>query len=252
MEYFFVKSDQLLNYTLSLQKINDVALPFAVQNTLNAVSKDVKKRTLKKLTEQQFDIKKRTFFTANSAFKPYKAKQFNYNINRIKSEVGITKGKKANEKATKQVGYQQTATPIKRSVNPLGDKPQTKATIDILSKKPEVYDSEQSYPEGNSVAYIRKADRARRNKTGLLIKNGRRGAVNKVVSMKRRKPTKRDPRKMVIKVKPIASYRESGRVDLKTKKPFLNNAVLKSSDDIMEKTFIKEAEKQIERAIKRR
>lgn len=251
MKQFYVKNDQLLNYTLSLQRINDVALPFAVQNTLNAVARDTKKRTLKKSTEEQFDVKKKTFFTANSAFKTHKAKEFNYNINRLKAEVGITKGKKANEKATEQVGMQQTASPIKRSINPLGNKPQTKTTIDILSKKPEVYDSSQPYPEGNSVAYIRRAQRAHRNRSGFLVKNGRRGAVNRVRSIKRRKPTKRDPRRMLINLEPIASYQESGIVDLRLKRPFLDNAVIQSSHDIMERTFIKEAEKQIERVTKR-
>lgn len=251
MANFYVKSEQLLNYTLALQKINSVALPFAVQNTLNKVAADVKKRTLKKSTEQQFDIKKKTFFSANSAYKGHKAKEFNYNIDRLKAEVGITKGRKAKEKATEQVGHQQTSTPIKRSVNPLGTKPQTKETINILSKKPEVYDSSQSYSEGNSVAYTRRAQRAYRNKSGFLIKNGNRGAVNKVVSIRSRKPTKKDTRKMIINLKPIASYIEKGHVNLKKSRPFLNNAVTKSASDIIQSTFVKEAKIQFERAMKR-
>lgn len=251
MAHFFVKSDQLLNYTLRLQKINGIALPIAVQNSFNAVTRDVKKRTLKKITEQQFDIKKKTFFSANSAYDTHNAKEFGYNINKLKSEIGITKGRKANEKATEQVGNQQTASPIKRSINPLGTKPQTKANIDILSKKPEVYDSSQSYSEGNSNAYIRRANRAYRNKSGFLIKNGNRGALNKVSSIRSRKPTKRDPRKTIIKVVPIASYIQSGRVNLKKKRPFLNNALAKSTSDILQREFVKEAEKQFQRALKR-
>jgi len=251
MAHFFVKSDQLLNYTLSLQKINSVALPFAVQNTLNAVSKDVKKRTLKKLTEQQFDIKKRTFFTANSAFKPYKAKQFNYNINRIKSEVGITKGKKANEKATKQVGYQQTATPIKRSVNPLGDKPQTKAIIDVLSKKPEIYQNESG--GFNPGVYYNKVARAKKRNAPFLFKNssGTKGSIGRVRKFQRRK-TGKEKGRLNIDIQPLASYKKSGYVRLRKKKPFLNEAAKKSMIDILDKEFVKEVEKQVERAMKRR
>ena len=253
MSTFNIKADNIIDYTLALQKINAVSLPIAVQNTLNAVTRDVKKRTLNKSTNRHFDIKRKSFFKANSGFKTFGAKQKGYNINRLESFVGITKGKKANEKATTQVGHQQTAKRIKRSVNPLGDKPQSKANIEILSKKPVIYDSTQSYPEGNSIAYLRRAQKAKRSNTGFLIKgkNGK-GAVNKVVSVRTRKPTKRDPRKMIVNVKPIASYIPDGYVKLKTPRPFLNDAVKMSAHDIMEKTFIKEAEKQFELAIKRR
>lgn len=252
MSNFSIKSENLIDYTLALQRINDVALPMAVQNALNSVVKDVKKTTLDRYTNRFFKIKRRSFFKSNSAYKPYKAKQFNYNVNRLKAEVGITKGKNPAEKATEQVGNQQTATPIKRSINPLGEKPQTKATIDILSKKPVIYDSLQSYPEGNSVAYIRRAQLAKRNNAGFLIKKGNRGAVNRVVSIRTRKPTKSDPRRMVVNVKPIASYISSGYVKLKKKKPFLNAAAISSMKNIMEDEFIKEAGKQVDRALKRR
>jgi len=251
MSKFYVKSEQLLNYTLALQKINDIALPIAVQNSLNAVARDIKKRTLKKITEQQFDINKKTFFQANSGYKTNGAKDFNYNVNKLKAEIGITKGRKSKETATEQVGNQQTATPIKRSINPLGTKPQTKANIDILSQKPEVYDSSQSYSEGNSNAYIRKAQKAYRNKSGLLIKNGKRGALNKVMSIKSRKPTKKDPRKMLVNVKPIASYIKDGHVKLKKRRAFLNDAAAMSMNDVVGKEFIKEARKQIDRAMRK-
>jgi hypothetical protein len=252
MSTFNIKADNIIDYTLALQKINAVSLPIAVQNTLNSVARDVKKRTLNISTNKHFNIKKKSFFKANSGFTTFGAKQRGYKINNLVAYVGITKGKKANEKATTQVGNQQTAKRIKRSVNPLGDKPQSNANIKILSAKPVIYDSTQSYPEGNGIAFIRRAQKAKRSNTGFLIKgkNGK-GAVNRVISVRTRKPDKRDPRKMIVNVKPIASYIPDGYVKLKTPHPFLIDAVIMSAKDIIESTFIKEAEKQFELALKR-
>jgi hypothetical protein len=73
-KFFDIKSKELVDFTLKLQKINDVALPFAVQNTLNEIVRNVKIRTLPDTTEEVFDVKRRTFFTANSAYKSYKAR----------------------------------------------------------------------------------------------------------------------------------------------------------------------------------
>jgi hypothetical protein len=248
MSHFFIKSDQLLNFTLSLQKINDIALPIAVQNSLNSVVRDIKKRTLKKTTEKQFKIKKRTFFQANSAFKTHNAKEYNYNINKIKAEAGITKGERANEKATEQVGSQQTATPIKRSINPLGDKPQTKAIIDVLSKKPEIYDASSGW---NPAEYYNRVARAKKRNAPFLYKKNGRGSVGRVRKFDRIKSGKKKGR-LRIDIQPIASYIKSGFVKLNKKKPFLNDAAKSSMSTILEKQFVKEAEKQIERAIKRR
>lgn len=247
MTDFSIKSDELINFTLSLQKINDIALPLAVQNTLNAVAKNVKTKTLDKLTNKYFDIKKKNFFKANSGYKPYKAKQFNYNVNRLKAEVGITKGKRPNEKATEQVGSQQTATSIKRSINPLGTKPQTKAVIDILSKKPEVYEQGSDFDAGD---YLLKVARAKKRNAPFLFKNSNRGSVGIVKTFKRIKSGKEKGRLKIV-IKPIASYIEGGRVKLKTKKPFLNDAVLASAKELMNKEFIKQADIQIQRALKR-
>ncbi|MDX5583645.1 MAG: hypothetical protein QNK20_01755 [Aureibaculum sp.] len=250
MSKFYVDSEQLLNYTLKLQKINDVALPIALQNTLNSVAADVKKRTLKISTEEQFKIKKKTFFNANSGYVGHKAKDFNYNINKLKAEVGIIKGKKAKEKATEQVGNQQTATSIKRSINPLGNKPKTKAIIDILSKKPEVYQNETS--GFNPGSYYRKLARANKNKTPFLYKNssGTRGSVGIVKSFRRLKSGKKKGR-IAANIQPIASYKKGGTVKLRKKRPFLDNAVKKSVKEMMESNFIKEAEKQVQRVLKR-
>jgi hypothetical protein len=254
MSDFSIKSDKLIDYTLSLQKINDVALPFALQNALNGVAKDVKKRTLMDSVNKEFNVKKKGFFTANSAYKPYKAKSVNYNINKLKSEIGITKGRKANERATEQIGHQETGTAIKRGINPLGDKPQTKKIIDILSHKPEVI-TYSNYDDANDNAfkYIRSASRAKKRNAGLLIKSQSMGTgtVYQVRQFKKRKPTPNNPKKAIIKLKQIASYHSGGTVKLKKQRPFLSNAAIKSTKEVLNSEFIKEAEKQIERAWKR-
>jgi hypothetical protein len=252
MSSFNIKSDKLIDYTLALQRINAVALPIALQNTLNATVRHIKKKTLLQSANKHFDVKKPGFFKANSGYKTYNSKKFNYNINRLKAEVGMKKSSKPHDKATEQIAHQETGEKIKRSINPLGDRPKSKKIVDILKKKPEVYDSSQSYSEGNSNAYIRRAQKAYRNKSGFLVKNARgRGAVNKVVSIKKRKPTKNDPRKMIIKTKTIASYLQDGYVKLTKRSLFLQDAAQMSRTSIMESTFIKEARKQVQRALKR-
>ena len=250
MAQFFVNTEELVNYTLALQKINDVALPFAVQNTLNRVAMDVKKRTLKISTQKEFDVKKKTFFTANSGYKSHKAKEFGYNINKLKAEVGITKGRNPNDTATEQVGNQQTATDIKRSINPLGNKPKRKDVIDILSKKPEIYQNQGSFDAGK---YYLAVASAKKRGAPLLRKNtsGDRGSLGIVKSFKRIKKGKKAGR-LQVNIKPIASYISKGYVRLKHTHPFLNNAVIQSSKERMEDVFIKEAQKQIERAISKR
>lgn len=242
--FFYIQTKELADLSLKLQRINDVALPFAVQNTLNRVARDVKINSLKQTTNKMFTIRKRTFFTANSGYKSYKAKQFGYNINRLKAEIGITKSVKPNEKATEQVGSQQTATNIKRSINPLGEKSKPKSVINILSKKPEVYDSQA---DNGEFAYIRTVQKAYRSNTGVIFKKGNRGALHRITNMKKRKPTKKNPNKFIIKTIPIASYIKSGEVKLTKKRPFLNDAVIMSSNKLMERFFIEEANKQIER-----
>lgn len=249
--YLNIKSDKLVDITLGLQRINDVALPFAVQNTLNAVARDIKKRTLISTTQSMFDIQKRTFFKANSGYKQHKAKEFGYNINRMVATAGITKSSKPNEKATEQVAHQQTGQNIDRQINPLNNKPLRKNVIDILQKKPEVYDSSKTYPEGNSIAYIRKAQRAHRTNRGLLVKNGSgRGALNRVKSIKK-VTSKKNPYKMQINTVAIASFIQGGKVKLTDKHPFMLVAAEKSMSSMMNNEFIKQAKYQFSRAMKK-
>jgi len=242
---FYVKTDELVNLSLALQRINDVALPFAVQNTLNAIARDVKINTLKESANEEFDVKKRTFFTANSGYKAYKAKDFGYNINRLKAEVGMIQARKPYDKATEQIGHQETATPIDRSINPLGDKPKSKAVIDLLSKKPEIYEG------GSPQEFIRTISRADQRKAGVIFKKGNRGTLRKV-SIKKRKPTKKNPFKYTIKTTPIASYIKGGKVKLKKRRPFLTGAVIKSMNANVETFFKAKVEDQIKRAMARK
>lgn len=247
-KHFYIKTNELTKLALKLQRINDVALPFAVQNTLNRTARDVKVNSLLQTTNRLFTIRKRTFFKANSGYRTYKAKKFGYNINRLRAEVGIIKSAKPHDKATEQVGHQETAQKIKRSINPLGEKPKSKSTIDILSKKPEVYDSQSNNEE---FAYIRTIERAKRKNTGVIFAKGRRGALRRVDKLQKRKPTKKNPYKYAIKTTPIASYKKGGYVILRKERHFLTDAVKLSRDKVIEKFFIEEANKQFERVMKK-
>lgn len=242
-KFLDIKSDELINHTLKLQKINDVALPIAVQNSLNKVVREVKFTYLKQTTNSMFNIKKRTFFSANSRFNMYKAKQFGYNINKLAAFVGIIKGKKPNEKATEQVGAQQTASNVKRSINPLGTKPVRKTVIDVLSKKP-VINTESSF---NRKTYYRDARKAFNRKAPFIVANSAgRGRVNMVKSMRRLKSGK-----FKVKLIPIASYIKDGEVKLKVRKPFLNVATKKGMDLVLTKEFLRQADIQFKRVMKK-
>jgi hypothetical protein len=241
---FDIKAEGVIDLALLLQRINDVALPFAMQNTLNEVARDTKMRNLAKSVNAEFRMRKSSFFRANSGYKAYKAKDFGYNINRLKSEVGIVGAKKAYDKATSQVGNQETATPIKRSINPLGEKPQTSSNIDILSKKPEIYDSSKANNE--PFAYLRAIQRAKSRKAGVIFAKYGRGTLRRVDRIERRKPTKANPYKYRIKTTPIASYIKDGFVSLVKERPFLTNAVNLSLQNV-QAIFEKNAQKQFER-----
>jgi hypothetical protein len=265
-KFFDIKSKELVDFTLKLQKINDVALPFAVQNTLNEIVKNVKIRTLKETTEDMFDVKRKTFFTANSGYKTHKAKEFNYNLNKIKAEVGITQARKPHDKATEQVGHQETAKSIKRSINPLGTKPKSNRIIDVLGKKPEIYDYsdpnnrttefttgyESSFNPRN---YIRKVTRAKsRGAPFLRMKSGRGTLFHvKHFSSKRRKTRKKNQSLHNVKIKltPIASYIKGGELKLTKKRPFLTKAVQKTMTSDLEKIFREKTEQQVRFELKR-
>lgn len=243
-----IKSDNLIDYTLKLQKINDVALPIAAQNTLNAVVVGVKFKYLDETTNKMFNIKKRTFFKSNSKFTKNIAKQFGYNINKLNAQVGIVKSAKQHEKTTEQVPHQQTATNIKRSINPLKKKP-GKTIIDVLSKKPEFY-SPSDAGGFNAASYYKKAGRAKKRNAPFIVANRGRGRVNMIKSMNRFKSGKRKGR-LNLKMIPIASYIKDGDVKLTKKKPFLNRATKIAMNNMLEKEFIKEADKQFKRVMKK-
>ncbi|MFA5299675.1 MAG: hypothetical protein WC389_15940 [Lutibacter sp.] len=241
---FDIKSEGLIDLALLLQQINDVALPFAMQNTLNEVARDTKMKNLAKSINEQFRMRRSSFFRANSGYKAYKAKDFGYNINKLKSEVGIVGAKKEHDKATSQVGNQETAKPIKRSINPLGEKLQTADNIDILGKKPEIYDS--SKDSITPFAYLRSIQRAQRRGAGIIFAKYGRGTVRRVDKFERKKPTKYNPYKYRIKTTPIASYIKDGYVSLVRERPFLTNAVNLSLQNV-QSIFEKNAQKQFER-----
>jgi hypothetical protein len=244
--YFDIKSNELIDLALILQQLNDVSLSFAVQNTLNDVARKAKTESLMRSAKNEFNVQRPAFFKANSGYKPHYAKEFGYNINKLKAEVGITAANKPHDKATEQIGSQETASPIKRSINPLGEKPQTQGNIDVLSKKPEIYDSTAMHAEGNSLAFLRTILKAKSKGSGIIFAKSGRGTLRKINYVKTRRPTKADPRKYSIKTTPIASYIHSGSVKLRKERPFLTNAVAMSLQEV-QAIFEKRSKEQIER-----
>jgi hypothetical protein len=242
---FNIKSEELIDYTLALQKVSSVALPFAVQNAFNDVVKNVKEKTLEQSTSEMFDVQKKNFFKANSGYEAHKPKDFNYNLNKLKAGAGIIKSNKPNEKATEQLESHESNQTIDRSINPLGNRPQTTRVIDILSKKPEIIVYSESNPDSN-YHYIRGAARARKRNASLVITNSKGvGHVYEVRKFKSRKPTKKDPRNSIIKLKTLATYHHDGTVQIRRRSMFMPNALNRSANAILKDSFIKNANIQI-------
>ncbi len=80
-----VDTDKVIKFTNQLEKLNKTAFPNAVRNTLNSAAFDVKKVTLQKSADRNFEKRQPNFFKANSRVEVAKG----MNIESMEAIVGM-------------------------------------------------------------------------------------------------------------------------------------------------------------------
>lgn len=104
MALLFVSTDGLQDMTKKLKEINRSAFPVAVRQALNSAAFDVKKNTLQQSAERNFIRRSPNFFKAFSGVK----KAVGFNMNTMKSEVGMTdQGKSSARTAIRNMDKQE-------------------------------------------------------------------------------------------------------------------------------------------------
>ena len=234
------KSDKLVGFSLKLAQIHRAALPNAIRNSLTEVAKDVKQKTLRKNADRVFDVKKRSFFSKFSGYKPAKG----FNISRMFSIAGMTASQDPKSKASAEIGAQEYAGSVKHKTYWASQKHKTSRG---LTKK--------SYRDARNVkpittqagkSFFKDAVRAKDSDKPLLIRKNGKGVLVKVKKIRKKKGVKHK-KELVTDV--IAGYEKGRSINLKTRRPFLSNAA-KESGRKLEQMFIKHAQKQIKRFTK--
>lgn len=82
-----IDTKQIEKLELELRNMHKSALPNVVRNTLNDLAFDVKKTTLKEVTNKEFTVRSKNFFKANSGVE----KASGWNVMQMESTVGMIK-----------------------------------------------------------------------------------------------------------------------------------------------------------------
>lgn len=228
-----VKSKPILDFSYKLSKMHRSALPNAVRFTLNDVAKEVKKTTLLEESKKQFQVRKPTFFKKFSAWEGASG----YDTNRMQSKVGMIKGNDSKSTASTQIGAQQFAGKVpKKAILPAENMRNGKGLV-----KPSYKRERKKKPiiAGKGKEFNESFHEAKKQNRPLLIEKNGKGVIAKAGMVLKRKINP-------LKLKIIASYEKGREINLKDKKPFVNNAATKSSKN-MNSYFIKNANKQIEK-----
>ena len=225
-------SRKLVDFSYTLSRLHKAALPNAIRFTLNDSAIDMKKRTISKQANASFKVAKPNFFKVYSRFEKAKG----YDIRKMQSKAGIIKSSNLNQKASTELAQQPIAGKVKHksfraSKNMQTSKGLVKSTYKKLRKKKPI--------TTNKANYVKDAKLSKESGRPLLIKKNNKGILVKVNSIKRKGKDR-------IKTTPVANYNKRGIVDLKRKRPFIENAA-KESAKLLDENFIKNATKQIKR-----
>jgi len=222
----------IVNFSHKLSKLHKSALPNTVRFTLTDLAKDVKTKTLLESSGEQFELRRPSFFKKFSRFNPATG----FNINTMVSTVGMVKGSDSKSVASTQIGEQQTAGDVEnKSYLPTPNMRTSKG----LKKKKYLDEIRKRPIKTNGKNYVKNWNKAKNSgRTLLVVKNGRGVVVMPTRKLKRKKNN--------LQTKLIATYEKNRSIDLKQKKPFLNNAMLKSGSKL-ESIYIKNANRQIQR-----
>lgn len=230
------KNNNLIKYSFKLDQVHKAALPNAIRFTLNDAAKDVKFNTLLKHAKKQFDVKKPSFFRAFSRFQQAKG----FKISQMFSVAGMVKGPNSKSKASTEIGQQQIAG-VLYNKSFLAAKNQ-RTSKGLVKKSYKTVRNIKPISTKKGLNFFADAQRAKESKRPLLIRKNNKGVLVKVNRI--RKGSKK--RKAFVFTTPIASYKRERRIDLRTKRPFLNDAAIESGKKI-NSFYIKNAEKQIKR-----
>lgn len=93
MIHLNINTDEVVKYTLKLEKLTKSALPVAIRGSLNDAAFDVKLNTMPAKAESVFINRTKNFFRANSKVESATG----FNINTMKSEVGFYENRLADQ-----------------------------------------------------------------------------------------------------------------------------------------------------------
>jgi len=105
---FNVDTDEVIQFTNRLEKLNGSAFPNAVRGTLNGLAFDVKTKTMPEETQKKFINRQKNFFKANSGVEVAKG----FNVRSMVSVVGF-KSKRPNNQAVEDLEKQEHGGIIK-------------------------------------------------------------------------------------------------------------------------------------------
>lgn len=231
---FNINNDAVVRHTNTLEKMHRSALPLAIRNTLNSVAFDVKKTTMPASAEREFVTRAPNFFKANSRVEMARG----WNVDSMQSMVGFLPRDQAVEDLEEQ---EYGGTIEARSFIPMDQAraggPATKVRpsnrLTKIGKVVNANTMEGKTPQAKFLAAARKA-----GKGGYVLGNLPEKTLWKIEAIDGR----------TIKKKPLFSYEKNRDVTV-SPTGFMRTASLESAAKI-EKIFIAQAERQIERLTK--
>jgi len=233
MPSFSVNTDKLVALANKIDKLHKSALPVAIRQTLNDAAFATKDKFLMNEFDKQFVIRKRNFIKSHSSVN----KTANtFNVNQMRSEVGVIKGK---SKAGDELRFQEYGGTVKnRDYIPTDMARASGSHSKLVSKNHYLKNikKKKSKPQFKNQDFIKSVFKA--GEGGHVIYDYILFEVKKIV-----KKTNR----LFFKLKPIYSYRKGRSVTI-TKKPFLSPAST-SAIKTMPEIFVKNAQRQINKYI---
>lgn len=211
-----INTDAIITATNKLERISNTALPYAVRFTLNDLAFD-SKNNVPEAGKELFTTRNRSFLKAATFVNKAKGKS----INGMESSMGINSVRFS--KIAENLSKQETGGSVERNLIPM--------------KQARISNSdEKKVRRVNHVKNI-KLSKSKKRGTGtgfVYIKKSSKGTIFKVKKSARG-----------TKLIPIYHVKKGRRVNLK-RRPFISNSAKQPIKDI-NKTFLKNAEKQIKR-----
>lgn len=248
--HFDVNSNAVVKHANTLEKMHKSAFPVAVRGTLNKAAFNVKKDTLPRSAIRNFVNRSPNFFKAFSKVDMAKG----FNVDSMKSTIGMTnqdlKGK--NNYAVKDLEQQEEGGKIGgKSFIPMKDargggnaravRPGNR--MEAVNKR-KLYNAAQGKGKNKGEKFIRTAIAA--GKGGYVLTDSNRPVLLRITSFSRKKiKLKGRSNRMVIRSQALYSFRKKRKVSVGGTH-FLREASIESATRL-EKYFIEEAERQIEK-----